>query len=233
MSAYSQGSAPVPPPPAMSSGQFSNAYGLHKDAVNPNNFATGGVAPVNQMTNAFGGRQGGNPNQSMGQTFGGIGRAGGNRTSQHVATPGNNNVSYASPTLLASANTLWQKAANAPGSPGPANGMSLGFIKNTSARPTPGAVAPAPTPPPPAATPPAATPPAVSPNPIPPMPGSTGPAPISDGWDVMQSPFYGKKNARELADAAWKKNHMGAMYYSGGTRRTAEYAAYLRKHGLL
>lgn len=230
MSAYAAGSAPVPPPPAMSSGSFSNAYGLHKDAVNPNNFATGGVAPVNQMTNAFGGRQGGNPNQSMGQTFGGIGRAGGNRTSQHVATPGNNNVSYASPTLLASANTLWQKAANAPGSPGPANGMSIGFIKNTSARPTPGVVAPAPTPPPPTVAPPATTTDTTSYlNP----PSSKGPAPISEGWDVMQSPFYGKKNARQLADDAWDRNHMGARTYAGGTRRTAEYAAYLRKHGFL
>lgn len=151
----------------MSSGQFSNAYELHKDAVNPNRFASGGIAPINQMTNGFGGRQGGNPNQSMGQTFGGIGAAGGNRTSQHVVTPGNNNVSYASPTLLASANTLWQKAMNAPGSPGPANGMSLGFIKNTEQR-RPAAAAPAPAAP-------------TAPVPPPPTTGLTGTAAVAAG----------------------------------------------------
>lgn len=155
---------PVPPPPMMNARAFSNAYGMHKTAIR--NVATHGTTPVNQMSNGFGGRQGGNPNLHMTAPM-----SGGNRTTQHVATPGNNNVSYASPSLLNSAQTLWQKSKNTPGSPGPVNGMSLGFIKNTAERPR-NIVPP---PPPPIAVAPVADP--VAPvvpaqNPLP------GPAPV-------------------------------------------------------
>lgn len=148
--AYSTGAAPVPPPP-LNTQQFSSAYRLSKDSRNQ--IAENGVAPVNQMTNGFGGRTNADPTQSSGamlaarRTAGAA--SGGNRTSQHVATPGNNNVAYRG-TGLNTAQSLWQQG-NKPGMPAPVNGMSMGFMKNTSPW-----GAPAVPPPPPVAAPPAA-----------------------------------------------------------------------------
>lgn len=143
--AYSMGATPVPPPP-LTTQQFSSAYRLSKDSRN--NVAQNGVAPVNQMTNGFGGRTNADPNVSSGTQIAARKAAGaasgGNRTSQHVATPGNNNVSYRG-TGLNTAQSLWQQAAKG-NQPAPVNGMSLGFMKNTQAWGAPVA------PPPPVAT---------------------------------------------------------------------------------
>lgn len=127
---------PPPPPNGPAARSFSNAYGLHNSAVGT--VAQHGIAPVNQMSNGFGGRQGGNPMLSSQPSL-----SSGNRTQQHVATPGNNNVSYGSPSLLNSSQSLWQQAQSAQGQ-APVNGMSLGFMKNTQARPK---TLPAPPPP--------------------------------------------------------------------------------------
>lgn len=117
--AYSQGSTPPPLPPA-----------------------AGGTAPINQITNGFGGRQSGNPFTSMRNAT-----TGGNRTNQHVVTGGNNNVAYGS--QLGAANAQWQERANYQQQTGiaPANGMSFGFMKNIQERPA-APVTPAPVKPP-------------------------------------------------------------------------------------
>jgi hypothetical protein len=101
------------------------------------------------MSNGFGGRTGGNPGVANVPQL--TGANGGNRSNQHVVTAGNNNVSYGSPSLLSSAGSLYQQGANRQASTGvgPANGMSMGFIKNTDARRTPASLVPPPPPKPP------------------------------------------------------------------------------------
>lgn len=236
--AYSGGTTPLPPPPPgvnySGARQFSHAYGLNQDATK--NVAQNGVAPINQMSNGFGGRQGGNAAISTAPQV-----SSGNRSSAHVATAGNNNVSYASPSLLNSAQSLWQKS-RAQGAPAPVNGMSLGFMKNTAPRPT--AAAPAPPAPPPA---PVVTPPAntqvdtgggtyniVDPNGnIVGGGGSGGNSPhetpgvgtVAPGT-AAPSPFQNKKQA----DEAWVRNNMGPTHISP-TQRTPKYQAFLKKHG--
>lgn len=243
--AYSPGSIPLPPPPQnpAAARSFSNAYDLHKNTTD--RVAQFGVAPVNQMTNQFGGRQGGNAAVSMRNA-----PSGGNRTSQHVVTGGNNNVGYRS--QLQAAQTLWQKANNQTMQGGipPANGMSYGFMKNTQARPI--------APPPPVVSPPA-------PAPVSPINtagtglgggGSQGQVidanarmqeqklveqalqqdPLKSGVGTVPagtpapSPFQTKAQA----DAAWDRNKMGPKTFkdsAGRIRGTAEYIAFLTKHG--
>lgn len=115
--AYSQSTSPLPPPPPEydTAREFSNAYDIHRD--NTSKLGTG-IAPVNQMSNGFGGRTGGNATVATRPAL-----SGGNRTSQHLATPGNNNVSYP-------ANSTLYQAAAKQGIPTMHNAMSMGFLKS-------------------------------------------------------------------------------------------------------
>lgn len=63
-----------------------------------------------------------------------------------------------------------------------------------------------------------------------PVTGTFGAQPVTGTFGSTSSGIF---KTRADADAAWARNNMGAKYYAGGTRRTAEYAAYLRKHGFL